>query len=368
MKVGIVTYNETPYRKIQFNKFSEIENLDLNIYYCKEIDRDWKIDKLENLKEIKLKNVLEFKGLILNKGLLKIIKENDYLIIGGYDQITYIVLSLLCKILRKKYSLLFDGISCNKINQNKKSLSYKIKKFVIGNSQSIFGNGTVSRLYFETSFNIDKKNIYNQYLTVDGDAIISNNFMREELRSQYRKLYKIKDDEKVILYSGRIVTIKNIEKIVIAISLMQNKDKVVLFITGDGENRNKIENLAKKLKVKLIITGFISEQNELFKHYYIADVFTLMSTSEPWGLVINEAMYAKLPLVISDIAGASLDLVKDGVNGFTVNPNDEYEIAKKYNDILKCDLKLFGENSFNIIKEWNFENSKKEFYRLLNNF
>lgn len=364
MKIGLVTYNETPYRKVQFVKLSEIENIELRIYYCKNIDREWNIEKGE-LVESTLKKFIEIKGFRLNKGLIKIIKENDFLIIGGYDQLTYIVLSILCKIFKKKYAILFDGISTNKIELDRNSGLYKIKKFVVKNAKSIFGNGTVSKLYFMKSFDIKEKNIYNQYLTVDGEKIMNKNSEKDIYRKKYRDIYGIANEKKVILYSGRIVKIKNIETIINAISLMKEKEEVVLFITGDGEEREKIEKLANEKKVNIIITGFIKNQRELFEHYYIADVFTLMSIDEIWGLVINEAMYAMLPVVVSNRAGACLDLVKENINGFIVNPIDENEISNKYSEILKMDLEIMGRKSLEIVQEWSFENSKKEFLRLL---
>lgn len=364
MKVGLVTYNATPYRKLQCEEFLKIKGLDLKIYYCREIDRPWNIEESE-LEEVLLKKSIEIKGFMLNWGLIKIVRENDFLIIGGYDQLTYIAISMLCKVFGKKYSILFDGISTDKITLSRSGKQYKLKKFVISNAQSIFGNGTVSKLYFMNSFDFSENRIYNQYLTVDGEKIMKNNHKSEIYRKKYREIYNIDSEKKVILYSGRIVKVKNIEAIIKSIALMRDKENIVFVITGDGEERKKIEKLAEEKGVILIITGYIKNQSDLFEHYYMADIFTLMSIVEPWGLVINEAMYAKLPVIISNRVGASIDLVREGVNGFSVNPLDKNEIVEKYEKILKMNLKEMGNKSLEIIKEWNFENSKKEFLRLL---
>ncbi len=67
----------------------------------------------------------------------------------------------------------------------------------------------------------------------------------------------------------------------------------------------------------MTIAGFVNQQ-ELPSWYAAADTLVLPSDSrETWGLVVNEAMAAGLPVVVSDAAGCSLDLVREGENGFT---------------------------------------------------
>jgi glycosyltransferase involved in cell wall biosynthesis len=65
------------------------------------------------------------------------------------------------------------------------------------------------------------------------------------------------------------------------------------------------------------------ERDELVPWYAAADALVLPSTSEPWGMVLNEGAAAGLPLVATDAAGAALDLVDDGVNGFRVPAGNE---------------------------------------------
>jgi len=66
---------------------------------------------------------------------------------------------------------------------------------------------------------------------------------------------------------------------------------------------------------------------ELPRFYAHAGAFVHASTTEQWGLVVNEAMAASLPVIVSNLCGCAQELVRDQVNGFTFNPNDVGELA-----------------------------------------
>jgi glycosyltransferase involved in cell wall biosynthesis len=71
----------------------------------------------------------------------------------------------------------------------------------------------------------------------------------------------------------------------------------------------------------------IQQAEELGAYYALARCFVLPSTSEPWGLVVNEAMSASLPVIVSSHCGCVEDLVEDGVNGFVFDPHDARALA-----------------------------------------
>jgi len=96
--------------------------------------------------------------------------------------------------------------------------------------------------------------------------------------------------------------------------------------------------------------------------YALADVLVLPSFSEPWGLVVNEAMVCGLPVIVSNRAGASFDLVKNGKNGFTFNPYDWKELAELMRKFTKgeVDIKEMGYNSKEIIREYTPEKAARQ--------
>lgn len=109
MKVGFVTNARAPYRMIQLNKIIELANIDFNVYYTnKDFNgRKWDNGTVGRIKEHPLKGIELFKNRIktfdvnVNFGILKIIQDNDIILLGGYEQPTYLMVSMLCRILKK---------------------------------------------------------------------------------------------------------------------------------------------------------------------------------------------------------------------------------------------------------------------------
>ena len=91
-----------------------------------------------------------------------------------------------------------------------------------------------------------------------------------------------------------------------------------LAVVGDGPDRERVAALAGP-SVRLL--GRI-ERDELVDWYAAADAFVMPSRSETWGMAMQEAAAAGLPLVASEAPGAGYDLIDEGVNGFRVPVED----------------------------------------------
>jgi glycosyltransferase involved in cell wall biosynthesis len=80
------------------------------------------------------------------------------------------------------------------------------------------------------------------------------------------------------------------------------------------------------LEGAVLMPGF-KQYDELPAYYGLAGAFVLGSTEEQWGLVVNEAMAAGLPVLVSRRCGCAPELVRDGENGFTFDPHDASGLA-----------------------------------------
>ncbi len=92
--------------------------------------------------------------------------------------------------------------------------------------------------------------------------------------------------------------------------------------------RPQIEHQISELNLNntVHLPGFL-QQNELLPYFAHAKCFVHSSTHEQWGLVVNEAMAASLPVLISNHCGCFEDLIIEGVNGFGFDPNNSQQLT-----------------------------------------
>lgn len=363
MKIAIVTNIRSPYRVLQIEEIAKCNDYYITVYYTDTNNlkgRDWDSKQGVSFKEIILEGKkISSKYGYINKGLAEIVINNDLVVIGGYSQPSYVVLCFLCKLYKKQYALIFDGIT---IGQEKEENLFKniIKKALIHNANAYFANGVSGMKFFNEFYNQPAKKIFNQYLTVDTRQI--NNLKKDysQIRNSLRNRYNIAEDEKVLLYCGRVISIKNLFRVVDALALID--EEITFFITGGGELQNDLKNYADEKEIKVIMTGFLRSQEDVFSHYFIGDTFILPSIEEPWGLVVNEAMAAGLNVIVSDKAGCALDLVDN--NGELIDPFNVISIKTAITNVL-INKKYSPIESEKIIKDWTFENSAKSFFELI---
>jgi len=98
---------------------------------------------------------------------------------------------------------------------------------------------------------------------------------------------------------------------------------VHLIIGGDGEQRDELECLSRKLGVGASFVGFYDDLPALLASI---DVFVMPSLSEGLGVAVLEAMAAGKPVVASAVGGLK-ESVLDGATGFSVPPSDAGAIA-----------------------------------------
>ena len=149
---------------------------------------------------------------------------------------------------------------------------------------------------------------------------------------------KIEDNAKTIIYVGRLQPVKGVQYLIEAMIAVQREiPDINLVIVGDGEERSKLEKLAKELD----LTGCIQfvgkvPQEEIPSMLHQSDIFVLPSLSEGFPNVIIEAMAAGLPIVASKIGGIP-EIVEDEINGYLVSTKKPDEIADKILVLLQND-------------------------------
>ena len=150
--------------------------------------------------------------------------------------------------------------------------------------------------------------------------------------------------------------------------LQSEKGNIGLVLLGDGPERGKYQNFVTANKLKNVFFEGFKQREELPEYYISADLLVLPSISDPWGLVVNEAMSCGLPIISTDAAGVTYDLVKNGINGYVVRAGrveELYEALKKLCKDKKLREKM-GKESLKIIKDYTPENWAKSFINAVN--
>ncbi|MEI7809636.1 MAG: glycosyltransferase family 4 protein [Verrucomicrobiota bacterium] len=131
-----------------------------------------------------------------------------------------------------------------------------------------------------------------------------------------------------------------------------------LVLLGDGELRPAIcsQLQALGLQSSVLLAG-AKPYAELPAYYANAGAFIHASTTEQWGLVVNEAMASGLPVLVSNRCGCAQDLVQEGVNGFTFDPYNVEQLAQLMVQVsgFKFQVSEFGAASARIISNWGPE-------------
>ena len=235
-----------------------------------------------------------------------------------------------------------------------------LKRFVVSKAQGFFCYGSKSAEYI-LKLGMKPGQILVANNSVDNDRV--DNVHAEALKTRETVKYSYKLRKYNFIYVGRLIDVKNLDNLLTAYKPLANSDWG-LIVLGDGSEEIKL----KKYKSDNNLGGicFIEGQSwyDVPKILALADVFVLPSYSEPWGLVVNEAMACGLPVIVSNKCGSAYDAVQEGINGYTFNPYNIEELTlvfKKFVDSPESIIP-FGQQSKEIIKRFSPENVAQEMY------
>ncbi len=145
----------------------------------------------------------------------------------------------------------------------------------------------------------------------------------QESRAKTRDFYGWKQNQKVLMYAGRLAEEKNVAWLFNVLArVMQKFPDTLLVLAGDGPDKDLLESAAREagLSEAVRFLGFVP-RNEIAPIFSATDVFCFPSISETQGLVVGEARAAGLPVVIVESGGAP-EMVSDGEDGYRVPVND----------------------------------------------
>ena len=168
-----------------------------------------------------------------------------------------------------------------------------------------------------------------------------------------------------LLFCGRLSPEKNLPFLMRAFARLDQdteSPRMVLKLVGYGPLEHALRDLAEELGIlKIVDFAGGRQQADLPMVFRSSDVLILPSTSETWGVVVNEAMLSGLPVAVSARCGCAADLVKPQT-GWIFSPDDEVELAKLLDRIADTQidvLKEMGRTARSMAAEYSPENCAK---------
>jgi glycogen(starch) synthase len=192
-----------------------------------------------------------------------------------------------------------------------------------------------------TRLGFPKDKIHVSYNGVDPEKYDPASVSPEHVK-KIRSRYGIKDDELMILFIGRLVGVKGVDKLIMSMShILQKTPTARLVIVGLGDLQEYLVNLVKTMKMSDYVKfrfEFIPEEERIL-HYAACDVAVFPSHYEPFGIVVLEAMSMEKPVVVgaAGVSGMREIVVCCGEEqcGYHVNPNNPEDIAWGINGVLE---------------------------------
>ena len=199
-----------------------------------------------------------------------------------------------------------------------------IKRRVVSLFSAGLVGGTPQVEYLE-KLGLSRERVFTGYDVVDNDFFEGG--AKEAQRRNEKGERRL--PENYFLASARFIEKKNLPAVIRAYAEYRKKSEIGdwkrevwdLVILGDGPLRPELCSLIADLRLQrsILMPGF-KQYDELPGYYARAGAFIHASTSEQWGLVVNEAMASGLPVLVSSRCGCAPDLVRQGKNGFTYDP------------------------------------------------
>jgi glycosyltransferase involved in cell wall biosynthesis len=291
-------------------------------------------------------------------------KKFDVLVVHGWLDFATQIGFFLCKLTGRKYIVWSESSPYEE--SWRRDITKPLVKMLVRGADACIAIGTRSKEYFEI-LGVDPAKIFVAYYTMDLE-----HFSRgSQVGAEQKKILKDKlgiDDKKVILYVGQFIERKGVNYLLSAFkSLQKEVSGVSLLLVGYGPQKDFLLKRIKKEKIEDVFFHDYVEVSELPKMYAIADVFVLPSFEEAWGVVVNEAMAAGLPIITTRKVGASADLVFNSRNGFVVPERNSQALEKALKRLFSSPLlrSKMSRESRKIIKNFTPENTGKNFLRAI---
>jgi len=253
-------------------------------------------------------------------------------LLPGFHKPEYWAMLLAAKIQRKVVGVFCDSTEFDRPRSYFKSF---FKRFFFSNCDVFFGYGQRSHDYLAMN-GAPRKYIYFRCQA----AALPHDYDSARVLEERLNFFANADSPR-FLYVGRISPEKGLDTLLRAFSrVLVDMPLALLVIVGSGPIEKELKSLAKALKISDHVEfAGAKDAAGLREEYLRATCLVLPSISEPWGLVVNEALAHGCPVVVSHRCGCVPELVIDGISGYVFKASDIDDLTSKMLRIV-VDLKV----------------------------
>ncbi|BBG65152.1 glycosyltransferase [Hydrogenimonas sp.] len=277
--------------------------------------------------------------------LLNVHKNYDLIIFNGYDKWQFMLLFILNLLSRNRKVLAIDSDTRFRKRSGIKGLIKKLYLTPIFSNRNVLGfpGGNFTHKELFRRYGMKEDNIFLMPMMVNNKKFFFNGTH--------------KNKPFTFLFVGRIIPLKQIDLLIESfLSNFANNENAVLKIVGGGK---LLTGLKKKYDnhSNIIFTG-PKFGKDLVNEYHSSNVLVLPSEREQWGLVVNEALAAGLPVIASEEVGAIFDLIDKRDTGYIFSFEPKDDLANKMK-LIYDDKNLYekmSKNASKLMQEyWNYD-------------
>ena len=329
----ILTEIISPYRIPLFNALAGHPGVDLHVIFLAETDpdlRQWRVYKDEIKFSYQVlrswRKRLGRYNCLLNRGVNTALSAAapEVVLCGGYNYVASWQALRWSRIHHVPF-FLWSESNEQDIRQGHFPVEF-LKRSFIRRCSGFVVPGRSAAEYLRTHQVQDRAifiapNAVDNQLFTSAAAIVRQN---AELQRRERSL-----PERYFLFVGRLVGEKGVFELLSAYAKLdeRTRQEVGLVLAGEGAARPQLEAAASAISPRMIKFCGFAHREELSAYYALADMLILPTYTDPWGLVVNEAMACGLPVILSRAAGCAADLVRENWNGLLIPPRDVLSLA-----------------------------------------
>ncbi len=290
----------------------------------------------------------------------------DVVAIPGWYEVGSLAALDWCIRNKRRAVLMSDSTAYDK---KRNWLTENIKKRIISTCSTAVVGGR-PHIEYLIDLGIPRDHIFTKYDVVDNSYFSQAAWQVQNNKKEWQDRLGLHND--YFLVSSRFIEKKNILRLIDAYAAYvkaATENPWDLVILGDGELWDQITIKVQDLDLqdKIHMPGF-RQYAELPGYYALAKTFIHASTTDQWGLVVNEAMATGLPVLVSSRCGCTADLVAYGLNGYSFDPYNVQELTyyMQYMSGSEVNLKSMGAVSKNIIREFTPETFAENMWEAVN--